>query len=193
MYNSVQYPGRRKQQTLKRVTHARAQASINWVRHVTRRLATHTSLIQCLPGTVGTEGKTRSPSFTVLAGDDILWRLLVYSCFFKVRYSLLKRSESKHYCQVTDRNERGNTFDTQTWFSFQFGRPHNTLRFSTLGVIILECLITSIENHTILGNVSVWPHSLRLCLFLTKCVRLEDKNCLFFLVNVDAKEEKSFR
>lgn len=193
MYNSVQYPGRRKQQTLKRVTHARAQASINWVRHVTRRLATHTSLIQCLPGTVGTEGKTRSTSFTVLAGDDILWRLLVYSCFFKVRYSLLKRSESKHCCQVADRNERGNTFDTQTWFSFHFGRPHNTLRFSTLGVIIWECLITSIENHTILGNVSVWPHSLRLCLFLTKCVRLEDKNCLFFLVNVDAKEEKSFR
>lgn len=53
---------------------------------------------ECLPGTLGTEGKQSPSSFTAPAGDDILWRFLFYPCFFKVRYSLLKRNKSKHRC-----------------------------------------------------------------------------------------------
>ena len=51
-------------------------------------LKTHKLKIQCLPGTVGTEGNKSDnySSFTVRGGDDIVWRLLVYPCFFKVRY-----------------------------------------------------------------------------------------------------------
>ena len=58
---------------IKRVTHARAQASIQYKLGSTCDLKTS----RCLPGTVGKEGKQRYSSFTVRAGDDILWRPLV--------------------------------------------------------------------------------------------------------------------